>query len=317
VTVAPKGLPVSVQVRLVQHAKATGIDPNVVLARYAAERFLYRLSCSRYADRFVLKGALLMLVWLGETIRPTRDADLLGFGEVSQESLARIFTDVCGIDVEPDGLQYLPSSIRIAPIRQEDAYGGLRATIQARLGSARLHVQVDVGIGDAVVPEPEWLEYPSLLEFPRARLKAYRPETAIAEKLHAMVMLGEANSRMRDFFDIHALSENLPFEGDVLTRAVRATFERRRTPIPESLPLAMTPAFAAIHAKQMQWQGFLGKSGLNSAPPQLSDVVVRIAAFLEPIITAARGSAMLKLAWIPGGPWVESSSQLSGTVAKT
>jgi predicted nucleotidyltransferase component of viral defense system len=316
-TYAPEGLPVSVQVRLVQHAKATGIDPNVVLARYAAERFLYRLSRSRYADRFVLKGALLMLVWLGETIRPTRDADLLGFGELSQASLAKIFTDVCNADVEPDGLQYLPSSIRIAPIRQEDAYGGLRATIQARLGNARLHVQVDVGIGDAVVPEPEWLEYPSLLEFSRARLKAYRPETAIAEKLHAMVMLGEANSRMRDFFDIHALSENRLFDGDVLTRAVQATFERRRTPIPESLPLAMTPAFAAIPAKQMQWQGFLGKSGLNSAPPQLSDVVVRIAAFLEPIITAARGRAMLKLAWIPGGPWVESSSQLSGTVAKT
>jgi hypothetical protein len=127
VTNAPKGPPVSVQVRLVQHAKATGIDPNVVLARYAAERFLYRLSRSRYADRFVLKGALLMLVWLGETIRPTRDADLLGFGEVSQASLAIIFTDVCNVDVDPDGLQYLPSSIRIAPIRQEDAYGGLRA----------------------------------------------------------------------------------------------------------------------------------------------------------------------------------------------
>ena len=164
---------------------------------------------------------------------------------------------------------------------------------------------------------PEWLEYPSLLEFPRARLKAYRPETAIAEKLHAMVTLGEANSRMRDFFDIHALSENRHFDGDILTRAVRATFERRRTPIPKSLPLAMTPAFAGIPAKQMQWQGFLGKSGLNSAPAHLSDVVVRIAAFLEPIITAARGSATLNLAWIPGGPWVESSSQLSGTVAKT
>jgi len=188
VTDAPKGLPVSVQVRLVQHAKATGIDPNVVLARYAAERFLYRLSRSRYADRFVLKGALMMLVWLGETIRPTRDADLLGFGEVSQESLARIFTDVCNLNVEADGLQYLPSSIRIAPIRPEDAYGGFRATIRALLGSARLHVQVDVGIGDAVVPEPEWLEYPSLLDFPMPRLKVYRPETAIAEKLHAMVM---------------------------------------------------------------------------------------------------------------------------------
>jgi predicted nucleotidyltransferase component of viral defense system len=315
-TDAPKGLPVSVQVCLVQHAKATGIDPNVVLARYAAERFLYRLSRSSYADRFVLKGALLMLVWLGETIRPTRDADLLGFGEISRESLAKIFTDVCKADVEPDGLEYLPSSIRIAPIRQEDAYGGLRATIQARLGSARLHVQVDVGIGDAVVPEPEWLDYPSLLEFPQARLKAYRPETAITEKLHAMVTLGEANSRMRDFFDIHALSENRHFDGGILARAVRATFQRRRTLMPGSLPLAMTPAFAAIRSKQLQlqlqWQGFLRKSGISSAPTQLSDVIARIAVFLEPIITAARGSATLKLAWMPGGPWVESSSPLSG-----
>jgi hypothetical protein len=308
-TIAAKGLPVSVHVRLIQHAKAAGIDPNAVLARYAAERFLYRLSRSKYADRFVLKGALLMLVWLGETIRPTRDADLLGFGEVSQDSLAKIFTDVCHVEVEPDGLRYLPSSMRIATIRPEDAYGGLRATIQARLGNARLHVQIDVGIGDAVIPEPEWLEYPGLLDLPRIRMKAYRPETAIAEKLHAMVILGEANGRMRDFFDIHALSEHRAFDGDILTRAVRATFERRRTPIPASLPLAMTPAFAAIRAKQTQWQGFLGKSGLNSAPTQLSDVVARIAAFLEPIITAARGSVTLKLAWLPGGPWVESLSR--------
>jgi len=317
VTNASKGLPVSVQVRLVQHAKATGIDPNVVLARYAAERFLYRLSRSRYADRFVLKGALLMLVWLGETIRPTRDADLLGFGEVTQESLTRIFTDVCNVDVEPDGLKFLPSSIRIAPIRPEDTYGGLRATIHARLGNARLHVQVDVGIGDAVVPEPEWLEYPSLLDFPMPRLKAYHPETAIAEKLHAMVVLGEANSRMRDFFDIHALSKHHHFDGDILARAVRATFERRRTPIPESLPLALTPAFAAIPAKQAQWQGFLGKSGLSAAPAQLSDVVLETATFLEQIIEAARDGAMLKRAWIPGGPWVDTPSKLPGTVAKT
>ena len=312
-----KGLPISVQVRLVQHAKATGIDPNVVLARYAAERFLYRLSRSRYADRFVLKGALLMLVWLGETIRPTRDADLLGFGEVTQESLTRIFTDVCNVDVEPDGLQFLPSSIRIAPIRPEDAYGGLRATIQARLGNARLHVQVDVGIGDAVVPDPEWMEYPSLLDFPMPRLKAYRPETAIAEKLHAMVVLGEANSRMRDFFDIYALSKHHHFDADVLVRAVRATFERRRTQIPESLPLAMTPVFAAISAKQAQWHGFLGKSGISAAPANLNDVVLGIATFLEPIIKAARAGPTLERAWVPGGPWFDNSSQLPRTVAKT
>ena len=156
---AAKGLPVSIQTRLVQHAKAIGVDPNLVLTRYATERMLYRLSRSAYADRFVLKGALLMRVWLGETIRPTRDADLLGFGDLTVDSLAQIFRDVCAEQVQPDGLEYLPATIRVAPIREEDAYGGLRVTIQATLGNARLPVQIDVGVGDAVVPEPGWLEY--------------------------------------------------------------------------------------------------------------------------------------------------------------
>jgi hypothetical protein len=302
-TAAAEGLPVSVQARLARHARAIGMDPNLVLARFAVERFLYRLSRSQHADRFVLKGALLMLVWLGETIRPTRDADLLGFGDMSEQSLAQIVTDVCNTEVEPDGLQYLPSSIRVAPIRPEDAYGGVRATLQARLGKARLRVQVDVGIGDAVTPEPEWLEYPGLLDLPRPRLRAYRPETAIAEKLHAMVVLGEANSRMRDFFDVHALSEHNRFDGDPLARAVRATFERRRTPIPASLPLALTPEFAAMREKQVMWQSFLRKNGLMSAPAKLGEIVARIATFLGPVITAARSDVPLKLAWPPGGPW--------------
>jgi predicted nucleotidyltransferase component of viral defense system len=192
-TAASKGLAASVQVRLVQHAKAIGVDPNVVLARYGTERFLYRLSRSSYADRFILKGALLMLVWLGETIRPTRDADLLGFGDLSQDSLAQILKEVCVVQVQPDGLEYLVSSIDVSPIRPADDYGGLRGTVRST-GQCRLHVQIDVGIGDAVVPAPEWLEYPSLLGFPPPRLRVYRPETAIAEKLHAMVELGEANS---------------------------------------------------------------------------------------------------------------------------
>jgi len=302
-TTAAKGLPASVQVRLVRHAKAIGMDPNLVLARFAVERFLYRLSRSPHAERFVLKGALLMLAWLGETIRPTRDVDLLGFGEVSEQSLAQIVADVCNTDVELDGLEYLPASIRVAPIRRDDVYGGLRAILQARLGKARLRVQIDVGIGDAVTPPPEWLDYPSMLELPRPRLRAYRPETAIAEKLHAMVVLGEANSRMRDFFDIHALAQQGRFAGASLAGAIRATFERRRTPLPESLPLALTSEFAAIRDKQTQWQGFLRKNALTAPPTELGTVVARIATFLEPAITAARSDMPLKLAWTPGGPW--------------
>lgn len=302
-TRAHQGLPASVQARLVRHAKAFGMDVNLVLARFALERFLYRLSRSPHADRFVLKGGLLMLVWLGETIRPTRDADLLGLGDISEAALAGIVTEVCGANVEADGLEFLASSIRIAPIRPEDAYGGQRATVQALMGNARLHVQVDVGIGDAVTPEPEWLEYPGLLDFPRPRLRAYRPETSIAEKLHAMVVLGEANSRMRDFFDIYALAQHERFDGDLLARSVRATFERRSTPVPQPLPLALTSKFAAIEGKQAQWRGFLRKNGIGSVPAELSVVVASIAVFLAPVIAAARGESRLALAWQPGGPW--------------
>lgn len=297
------GLAQSVQTRLVTHAKAIGVDPNLVLARYAVERFLYRLSRSAHAERFVLKGALLMLVWLGETIRPTRDADLLGFGELSVQSLGRIFTEVCAVEAEPDGMHYLPSSIRVAAIRPEDAYGGLRVTLQARLGAARLRVQVDVGIGDAVTPEPVWLDYPGLLDFQRPRIRAYRPETAIAEKFHAMVVLGAANSRMRDFFDIYALSERERFEGGVLADAVRATFERRRTAIPADLPLALTPEFAAAPQKQAQWRGFLSKSGPTAAWPNLGQVVERMAHFLGPVIAAARRGSPPGINWPAGGPW--------------
>ncbi len=298
-----KGLPVSVQTRLVRHARNTGLDPNLVLTRYGVERILYRLSRSPYADRFVLKGALLMLVWLGETIRPTRDADLLGFGDMSEQSLAQIFAEVCEVRVEVDGLEFLPSSVRVTPIREDDAYGGMRVTLQGRLGTARVHVQVDVGIGDAVYPEPQWLEYPGLLDLPHPRMLAYRPETTIAEKLHAMVVLGEINSRMRDFFDILALAQHKNFEGEVLAAAVRATFERRRTPIPAALPVALTPEFAAIPGKQTQWQAFLRKSGLASAPVQFGETVARIAAFLVPVIGAARDASAIDHAWPAGGPW--------------
>jgi len=303
VSAAAGGRVASIQKRLANHARAHGMDPNVVLTRFAVERFLYRLTRSPHADRFVLKGALLMLVWLGEALRPTRDADLLGLGELSEDSLAEILREVCKTEVENDGLEYLPGSVRITPIRAEDAYGGLRAELQARMGKARIRVQIDVGIGDALTPAPEWLDYPTLLDFPRPRMRAYRPETAIAEKVHAMVVLGEANSRMRDFFDVYALAERGTFDGDVLAQAIRATFERRRTPIPDSPPLALTPAFGALPAKRTQWQAFLRRSGISSAPRDLAEIVERIAAFLGPVLRAAREPALLRLEWRPQNGW--------------
>lgn len=216
------GLARSVQAKLSRHAKEIAADPNLVLTRYAVERFLYRLARSKHADRFVLKGALLMLAWLGDAFRPTRDADLLGFGDVSDESLVEIFTEVCTVKVEPDAMTFLSETVRVEPIRFEDSYGGRRVTLAAVMGAARLRVQVDVGIGDAVVPPPEWLEYPSLLDMPRPRLRAYTPGTVIAEKLHAIVTLGMRNSRMKDYFDLYSLAREEPLPASTLAKAISA-----------------------------------------------------------------------------------------------
>jgi len=223
-----EGLARSVQVRLARHAREIGVDPNLVLTRYAVERFLYRLSRSPHAERFVLKGALLMLAWLGEGLRPTSDADLLGFGELSEESLGRILHEVADQEVEPDAVVFEKGSVRVEPIRAEDDYGGWRATLRARVGAARLTVQVDVGVGDAVAPAPEWLDYPGLLDLPSPRLRAYPRESVIAEKLHAIVRFGTRNSRMKDYFDLRALAREGVVDETILADAITATFERQR-----------------------------------------------------------------------------------------
>lgn len=283
------GLARSVQVRLVRHAKAIGVDPNLVLTRYAVERFLYRLSRSPHAERFVLKGALLLLVWLGDTLRPTRDADLLGFGDLSDSALKQIFTDVCNADVEQDAMTYFADTIGVEPIRMEDDYGGQRVTLQAQLGAARLRVQVDVGIGDVVTPAPAWLEYPSLLDLPRPRLRAYSRESVIAEKLHAIVTLGARNSRMKDYFDLRALIQAGDLDATMLGEAIAATLQRRRTTLPVELPVGLTDEFAQDAAKQAQWKAFLGKNRLDA--PGLDQVIGEIRRFLTAPLQAARQRA--------------------------
>lgn len=246
---------------------------------------------------------MLLRVWFGETSRPTRDADLLGFGDLSTVELRRVFREVCDVAVEPDGVSYAAASVRVAPIRVEDDYGGRRIRLRGLLGRAQLAVQIDVGIGDAVTPEPEWIDYPSLLDLPRPRLRAYRPETAIAEKLQAMTILGMANSRMRDFFDIHELARQHEFDGAVLAAAIRATFSRRRTPLDAGLPVALGPAFGAASDKQAQWRAFLRKNGLTDAPQELSVTAAAIARFVGPVMSAAASGEGFSGRWPPGGAW--------------
>jgi hypothetical protein len=290
----------SVQTRLVRAAKDLHVDPNLILSRYAAERLLHRLSCSRHADRFVLKGAMMLIVWLGDIIRPTRDVDLLGFGDLSDEAVLDIFREIAATEVEPDGVVFDATTITVAPIREEDAYGGRRVMLSGHLGSARLRVQIDIGIGDAVFPDPEWIEYPSLLDLPKPKLMAYCPETSIAEKLHAMITLGSSNSRMRDFFDIRALARAESFGGERLARAIRTTFDRRGARVP-AMPLALTDAFVEVDGKRDQWNGFLRKNGLPDE--DFAVVIDEVSSFLLPVVSMIAASGTFDKVWLPRGPW--------------
>jgi predicted nucleotidyltransferase component of viral defense system len=282
------GLARSVQFRLARHARAIGVDPNLVLTRYAVERFLFRLSVSPFAEQFILKGALLMLVWLGETLRPTSDADLLAFGDISDDALTLIVEAVCSVPAEPDAVEFDAKSVRVESIREEDAYGGRRVRVRARVGKAQLTIQLDIGFGDAVTPAAEWVEYPALLDMPRPRLRAYPRESVIAEKLHALVMLGARNSRMKDYFDLRALAHEHAVEPGCLAKAIAATFARRATAVPDGVPAGLTEEFARDESKQAQWRAFVARSRLEA--PSLAETIAEVREFLRVPLILARES---------------------------
>ena len=231
----------SVLARLLNRSRSTGENYNLLLSRFVIERLLFRLSVSPHAGNFVLKGALLFALWYDTPHRATKDADLLGFGADDAETLRATFTAIGAIDAD-DGVRYDSANMKIAPIREDNVYGGMRLTILAFVGSARLPVQVDIGFGDAITPAPEFVTYPTLLDGMEApRLRAYPVYTVIAEKFHAMVELGIDNSRMKDFFDLAVIARTSEIDGGVLVQALRATFARRGTKLPSSVDvLAIT-----------------------------------------------------------------------------
>lgn len=296
------GLTQSLQTRIVNYAKRLGVEPTLMFSRYGLERFLYRLSKSEYAEQFVLKGALMMLVWANETVRATRDADLLGFGELTPDELTCIFRKIAVIPSAPDdGVVFLPESVAVTAIREADQYGGERVRLDGRLGTVRLSLQIDVGIGDAVYPPPEWLEYPSLLDVPRPMLRTYQPETSIAEKLHAMVELGESNSRMKDYFDVAELARIRDFDGAAMSRAIRETFERRDTPL-VAVPIGLTSSFGRDPGKQRQWEAFVSKNR-GDASMGFEAWVLRVAFFAGPVLIALSRGEELRGRWQASGQW--------------
>ena len=297
------GLVQSVRARLLGVARATRSEPNIVLARYGIERFLYRLSVSPHADRFVLKGAMLLTVWLREDARPTRDIDLLGLGPFTLEELAEIARDACVIECAADGMTYARETVKVSEIRTSGKYRGARITLAGGLGRARVKVQVDVGVGDSTAPGPTLLELPSLLDLPRPQLHAYRPETVVAEKVHAMVVLAEMNTRLKDVHDVAALSRHVDFNGATLASAIEATFAGRGTALPEGLPAALTDEFVEDSARKAQWRAFLKRSRLDSSSVTLESAAGDSALFLAPVLDALRGKVPFNLTWKAPGPW--------------
>jgi hypothetical protein len=264
----------SIRARLKQHADATKEDFNLVLTRYGIERLLYRLAVSEHGTQFVLKGALLFALWYGQAHRPTRDADLLGFGPDDPAVLATIFRSLCAMEVD-DGVRFDVASVRVGTIRKEARYGGVRVDIQATLDNARIALQVDVGFGDAVTPAPPTMVYPGLLrDVPTAPLRVYPKATVVAEKLHAVCILGITNSRMKDYFDLDLLLRDPEVDDDELRSAVAATFQRRQSSIPAALPIGLSDAFAADPGKRTQWAAFLRKNRLDASG--LEDVLRRV-----------------------------------------
>ncbi len=297
-----KNIAASVRQRLTNNAKETGRPFQEVFQYFAMERFLYRLSRSPHADKFILKGALMFAVWRAPSTRPTKDIDLLGRMNNSVAAILPVIRDICNQDVEPDGLLFDPATIEGRVIKEDADYEGVRVVFRCLLQNARVQMQIDIGFGDVMVPDPVLTDYPIILDMAAPRLYGYSRETVVAEKFEAMVKLGQLNSRMKDFYDLWTLAQRFEFAGPSLCQAIRATFERRQTPIPIVAPLALTSEFADS-SKQTQWQAFLSRSRLMKPGIELLDVIGVLGAFLLPVIYSLETSSPFDQRWLPQGPW--------------
>ena len=254
-------------------------DFGLILVNYGLERLIYRLAHSPFRDQFVLKGGMLVTVWTGDDARTTRDADFLGFGEIDERRLASIFTEIMAIDAG-DGLAFDTSNLTTAAIREDNLYGGVRLKTVAMLDRARIPIVIDVGLGDALTEPGHTIDYPSLLDAPIPNVRAYPPETVLAEKFQAIVALGAANGRMKDYYDLWTLPGVLTVDPKALDAAIVATFERRKTPVPASTPPGLTEAFANDPLKVSQWRAYTESLGIEAVP--LGEVIAQIWANIKP-----------------------------------
>jgi len=263
------------------------------------ERFLFRLSKSKYAERFILKGALLLAVWRSEVSRSTMDIDLLGRIENSEETITAAVRAILEQKVIDDGIVYNASTIKTEPISEDAMYRGIRVSFEANLAVAEIRLKIDIGFGDSMYPAPQSQEFPVLLDQEAPLLLCYSRENAIAEKFEAMVKLGNLNSRMKDFFDIWLLSRYFSFDQAILAKALKLTFARRETKMDTSI--VFSPEFASL--KQVQWEAFRKRQKLSYAPAQFFEVVNSLSLFLVPCVSSEVTEAGKEMIWKPLGPW--------------
>ena len=302
-TAGKSNLPASVAARLLNRARQTGDVYQTVLTSFCFERFLYRLGKSEARERFVLKGAMLLRVWSDHPYRATRDLDLLRKGDGSFVAIRADIRKICAVPVEPDAVSFDADAIEIEAIRAEDEYSGCRATLPARCGKARLSLQIDVGFGDSVWPAPRSCAYPALLEFPAPEVLAYPREAVVAEKLEALVVLGDRNSRIKDFFDLHHLASRFEFDREILAEAVQRTFTQRRTPIPLEPPIGLTPAYWQNPSRPAQVRAFARRAALAVDGDPAPDLAPVLGAFLLPVLEDVQRGIRREGTWPPGGAW--------------
>lgn len=257
--------PASVRQRLLNLAREKGQVFDVVLVTYGLERLMYRLSISEHRNSFVLKGGMLVALWIEDENRVTRDADFLGFGDASEGHLISVFSEVMSQQLD-DGLVYDIDNLTARAIREEQQYGGIRLRTVANLGKTRIPIVVDVGFGDATIAPDLTIEYPTLLDMPAISIRAYPPASVVAEKFHAVVLLGLVNSRMKDYYDLWAILNTQAIETDELAEAIAATFSRRETDVPSTVPAGLTDAFSADPLKTQQWATYTASIGLEGLP---------------------------------------------------
>ena len=304
---APKNRPASVRRKLANLARKRSVDFGLILVKYGLERILFRLSRSRHHDDFILKGALLFELWTEQRYRPTRDADFLARGDNAPERFARIFPELCVLEVDEDGLRIDAETVEAERISDDADYEGVRVTLVAYLERAKIPLQIDIGFGDIVTPAPSKTDYPTLLEFLGPRLLAYPKETVVAEKLEALVKLGIANTRMKYFYDLEVLPRTFAFEGKTLAQAIQNTFQKRGTDLPiAGMSVAVTPEFYDDVNKKRQWTAFWAKNKSYVGKAEFKAVVEDIRSFLGLRSAPSRKDIRSRRRGSPAGPGVET-----------